>query len=149
MSQLVDQTCVQCREKITSHLDGEFCWGCGLPVHHACRRPPEVADKVDVCAICGAACGDEATVRRRLEGVSGSEKEWAEDSHYPGEPQRPAGTSQQIIAGFICLVIGVIITIFSLQSTTIHRGTIIVMGGLMLFGISLIVRGFAGDRNEY
>jgi len=81
--------------------------------------------------------------------VAGSEEEGPEDSHYPGEPHRPTGTSQQIIAGFVCLVIGLIITILSLQSTMAHGGTIVVMSGLMLFGITLIVRGFTGDRNEY
>jgi hypothetical protein len=50
-AQLVGQACVHCGERISCDPDGQFCRGCGSPVHDACARPGGGSG----CPACGAA----------------------------------------------------------------------------------------------
>jgi len=50
--QLVGLACVRCRNSIGSVIDGQFCAGCGCPVHNECAAPRATVD--GECRLCGA-----------------------------------------------------------------------------------------------
>jgi hypothetical protein len=55
MRQIVGSSCVLCRERIGSILDGQFCASCGCPVHTKCVQPAAPIDGATRCAACGTA----------------------------------------------------------------------------------------------
>jgi len=51
--QLVGEKCIHCQKEITSILEGQFCLGCGQPVHHQCL-PASTEVSPEGCPRCGA-----------------------------------------------------------------------------------------------
>jgi hypothetical protein len=54
MRQLVGESCVLCRQRIGSIVEGQFCPSCGCPVHRKCMRPGPEPDAGPACDSCGA-----------------------------------------------------------------------------------------------
>lgn len=62
MVQLVNSTCVICRERISSALEAKHCDKCGNPVHINCLNDYVSSDRNVDCQLCG---GDPACASAR------------------------------------------------------------------------------------
>jgi hypothetical protein len=51
--QLVGSTCLWCRERISSIVEGRFCGTCGNPFHDACREARGAPGQPGRCPACG------------------------------------------------------------------------------------------------
>jgi hypothetical protein len=58
--QLVNSTCVRCKQSITDILEGRFCESCKSPIHQRCMNPEPGLDPQERCAACGAELAREA-----------------------------------------------------------------------------------------
>ncbi len=67
MAQLVGRSCVICRVRIGSDLDGRFCSSCGCPVHPTCATTAATLKAEGACPACGAPAAEVAPLREAAE----------------------------------------------------------------------------------
>lgn len=119
--QLVGQSCVRCRARITREGDARFCPKCGSAVHTACAKPGAGG-----CRACGA--------------------EVARTAPHPTEPG-----AQEKDRGYNFILLGVLLMMAGVLSGTclsVLSGTskLVLIVGLMTAGAALVFVGVLRNR---
>jgi hypothetical protein len=140
MAQLVGSTCVFCRQRIGSILDGRFCDICKSPVHTTCCQPEADRSGEGRCTGCGADNVQTAKIReeqqaRRAQSIS-------RPVNYPISSVCPkCGSSEYgkrrpekwitFISDRVCKACGTRYT----PPTPAWAGVVFILAGLLLAGI--------------
>lgn len=129
--QLVGQTCVHCRERVTREPDARFCPRCGSAVHNACSQRALTALASGCCRACGAPTADKARPARKR----------AEPSKEPPAPR-----------GYLTVLLGVALMIGGILGSMCFTGVagnwkFYAAGGAIFGGVVLVVVGFMQSRN--
>lgn len=122
--QLVGQTCVHCRERVTREGDARFCPKCDRAVHLACSKRALSASPSGCCRACGAPAKE-----RGAEG---------------NKPRRSEVTERQsyriILLGVAMMICGILGSI--IFSGAGVNGPLVTAGGAILGGAVLVAVGF-------
>jgi hypothetical protein len=137
MTQLVNSACVLCGRRIESVVEGEFCPGCGCPVHTGCVGVKE--SDPGGCATCGA--GETVVTRSQRDRRQ-------EDAAVKSEIVRGKGIGL-IAKGLALMGIGagvsLFTTMFGLASGRLEvpAGVLVIVGGalVIVFGVVKVMRG--------
>jgi hypothetical protein len=128
--QLVGQTCIHCRARITRESDGRFCPKCNRAVHLACSQRALTASSSGSCRACGAPA-EEKDPR----------------AHAKGEQPGAVGVAKgywTVLAG-VALMIGGILGSMCFAGWA-GNGQLVVAGAAISGGVVLVVVGFLQER---
>jgi hypothetical protein len=121
--QLVGQTCIHCRERVTREPDGRFCPKCGSAVHLACSKRALIAAPSGSCRACGA------PATKQLAGAREQQNETKGERGY-----------RTILLGVALMIGGILGSM--LFSSLEGYAPIAIAGGAVFSGVVLVVVGF-------
>ncbi|VTT97951.1 unnamed protein product [Gemmataceae bacterium] len=146
MRQLTGQSCIHCKSRIPSDLDGLFCRACGSPVHNQCLKPNDVRA---ACKSCGASATDCQAYRQ------GARADAREQQHSlpPGFEPLPADDwdtvrgFKYIAYGLLLLSVGFVWVLNDPQVGAQRMVLSVVIGGaigvgLICLGVWFMIGGF-------